>query len=72
MSPQLVGVLVWSTKVVDGQLVDCTSVELNAQVYYTLVDCNCRPNSNSITSICSGLVVRVVTTLHCHAAVGKI
>jgi len=37
---------------------------LNAQVYYrpTLVDCN---PLNSITSICSGFVVQVVTTLLC-------
>jgi len=47
MSPQQVfGVLVWSTKLVNGQLVDYTyttvkrASRLIAQVYYTLVDCN--------------------------------
>ena len=63
--------LVWATGVinelVDGRCADAWRYSvswLNAQVYYTLVDCN---PSNCITALCSGFVVHVVPALLCRS-----
>ena len=64
----------WSTKVVDGQLVDYTydgrarrGWMRNAQVYYTLVDCN-----PLIPLLRSVLDLSYKLFIHCCAAVGTV